>query len=73
MIDKSYLELRDVPGECNARVYLRDEFEDERIEIRCRLPAGHEGEHRVECHTVGNALIVWDTDEADPIHKYIWD
>jgi len=36
----------DVPGECNARLYIGDDHGDNRATMRCTLPEGHESRHQ---------------------------
>jgi hypothetical protein len=54
----------DTEGECNAHLYLGDDFDDNHATIRCQLPEGHEGPH-VEWfyRGEGKVTISWDKDE----------
>lgn len=38
----------DVAGECNAHLYIGDDFGDNYATMRCQLPLGHSGPHREE-------------------------
>jgi hypothetical protein len=37
---------QDVNGECNARLYIGDDYGDNRATMRCQLKPGHEGPHK---------------------------
>ena len=52
----------DVSGECNADLYLADDFGDNHVTIRCQLPKGHDGCHEERCRE-GTVTIQWDEDE----------
>lgn len=56
---------KDVPGQCNARLYIADDYGDNRCTMRCMLPKGHEGRHREEYDAFGDNHVVveWDYDE----------
>lgn len=53
----------DVAGECNAHLYVGDNFGDNHATMRCRLPAGHEGDHR-EVWRDGMVVLTWARQEA---------
>jgi hypothetical protein len=36
---------KDVPGQCNARLFVGDDYGDNTATFRCPLPEGHDGEH----------------------------
>ena len=55
-------EPSDVAGECNAHLYIGDNFGDNHATMRCQRPAGHEGEH-MERFRGGDARALWLTDE----------
>ena len=38
----------DVPGECNARLEIGDDYGDNVATMRCQREPGHEGKHREE-------------------------
>lgn len=74
----------DVESECNAHLYLGDDWGDNSCTIRCELPAGHEGLHQ-EIFERDNSpvTITWkycerserqrqqDLDDAeDDLHNY---
>jgi hypothetical protein len=55
-------EPKDVNGECNARLYLGDDYGDNTCTIRCTLTLGHGGPHRETCRD-GTVIILFDRDE----------
>lgn len=60
----------DVPGECNARLFLSDDHGDNECTIRCNRPPGHEGVHREDFDRDGDpVVIVWTRDERLPGDK----
>ena len=52
----------DVEGECNAHLYLADDYGDNEATVRCQLPKGHEGWHE-EVGRNGTVKITWEKDE----------
>lgn len=61
---------QDVPGECNARLYLGDDYADGTCTCRCTLLEGHDGRHReetrptVSCSTDAHQVTIeWDGDD----------
>lgn len=50
----------DKPDECNARLFLGDDYGDGTCTIRCKLPPGHEGPHKEKTN---RCLITWEKDE----------
>lgn len=57
-------EPEDEDGECNARLFIADNYGDNSSTIRCPLPAGHEGLHREEFEREGGPVtITWAADE----------
>lgn len=55
---------KDVEGQCNARLYLGDDYGDNTCTHRCFLPAGHEGLHKEEFkHGGGQVVVTWEKDE----------
>ena len=57
-------EPKDVEGECNARLYIGDNLEDNHVTARCFLLPGHEGPHKVEFFRHGKPIaITWWVDE----------
>ena len=64
----------DVEGECNARLFIADDFGDNTCTMRCSLPAGHEGYHQEAFERDnGNKVVTsWTVNEAgtedDPNH-----
>ena len=64
-------EPEDVPGECNARVFIADNHGDNHVTMRCQLSLGHKGRHRETFGRVGNLVhVAWKKDERFdcPIH-----
>ena len=58
-------EPEDVDGECNARLYVGDDFGDNHATMRCELEPGHEGPHK-EAYTQtlgGEVVVTWENDE----------
>jgi hypothetical protein len=57
-------EPKHIKGECNAHLYISDNFGDNETTIRCQLPEGHEGTH---CEWFyrgeGKVVISWEKDE----------
>lgn len=61
-----YGEPIDVLGECNAHLYIGDNFGDNHATMRCKLPKGHEGEHKEEYLSGGEPVVViWLENERD--------
>lgn len=52
----------DVEGECNARLYIGDDYGDNHATMRCSLHAGHEGSHQ-ETWRNGACRLEWDGDD----------
>lgn len=65
-------EPEDVPGECNARLYLADNYGDNHATLRCQREPGHVGFHREEYlnSVAGEVAVTWEKDtrelEAQP-------
>jgi len=38
-------EPEDVEGQCNARLFIGDNYGDNHATMRCQLEPGHEGDH----------------------------
>lgn len=58
----------DVPGECNARLYIGDNFADNHATMRCSLEKGHEGLHfeKYKSQGSGKVIISWENhDETE--------
>jgi len=57
-------EPKNVSGECNARLYLGDNFGDNHTTIRCSLKPEHDGPHREAFTRAGGKVeITWEKDE----------
>lgn len=60
-------EPQDVPGECNAHLYIADDFGDNHATMRCQLQEGHTGPHQESftriSHGENRVLIQWGRDE----------
>jgi hypothetical protein len=57
-------EPSDVEGECNARLFIADNYGDGSATIRCHLAPGHEGLHREVFERRGSPVtITWAVDE----------
>ena len=57
-------EPEDVEGECNAHLYIGDNYGDNHATMRCQLPQGHEGYHK-EVFRQGTAIVTWEKDETE--------
>ncbi len=56
----------DVVGECNARLFLSDDYGDNHCTIRCGLPDGHEGSHKEEFERDDKPVVItFDCDQRD--------
>lgn len=60
-------EPKDVPGRCNARLYLGDNFGDNHATCLCALTENHEGRHEEHSNPGGhNVVITWEgSDEPE--------
>lgn len=61
-------EPNDVPGQCNARLYIGDDYGDNTATMRCQLAPDHQGPHtesftREEEDEGGFVCITWERDE----------
>jgi len=58
----AYGEPKDVPGKCNAKLSIADNYGDNHTTILCQLPVGHEGSHREQytSHGSGAVSITWE-------------
>lgn len=60
---------KDVEGECNAHLYIADDYSDGTATMRCQLHKGHDGEHeeifyREDDDEKKHAVTVtWEKDE----------
>lgn len=52
----------DIPGACNARLFLGDDYGDNECTIVCQRTPGHTGRHK-EVTREGTIIIEWDNDE----------
>lgn len=57
----------DVEGECNARLFVGDDFGDNHCTFRCPLEAGHWGVHqeRYDTGRAGKVVVTWEKDERE--------
>lgn len=61
----------DVDGECNAWLFIADNFGDSAATIRCYLPVGHEGKHCEQYTSSGGSVCIkWEVDASFvcPVH-----
>lgn len=59
-----YGKSEDVPGECNAHLYIADDYGDNSGTMRCQLPEGHELPHREEFARDDKPVVItWYPDE----------
>jgi hypothetical protein len=56
-------EPSDAPGECNARLFIADNYGDGTATMRCQLALGHEGLHQEKFDREGPVTITWTADE----------
>ena len=57
---------KDVPGECNARLSIGDDYGDNAATMRCSLSPGHDGLHQEKFKSNGGQVIVtWE--KADQV------
>lgn len=55
---------RDVAGQCNAHLYIGDDYGDNSSTMRCQLAPGHGGEHEERFQRPGGSVVVrWEADE----------
>ena len=54
----------DVEGECNAHLYIGDDYGDNHATMRCQLPKGHKGRHQEKYdHNDGEVIVKWSGDD----------
>ncbi len=54
----------DVDGQCNARLYISDNWGDNHATMRCGLAAGHDGLHKKEYGPTSQTVTIsWLRDE----------
>jgi len=59
-------EPEDVQGECNARLFIGDNFNDNHATMRCQLELGHSGMHEEKYGREPQRVIVqWEVDERE--------
>lgn len=59
-------EPSDTVGECNARLFIGDNYGDGTATMRCQLPIGHDGIHREQFERKGGPVtITWTADERE--------
>ncbi len=65
-LEPLYGEPEDIPNECNARLYIGDNFGDNHATIRCGLQKGHPGIHNEKFKRgSGNEVFIsWTHDEG---------
>ncbi len=57
---------QDVSGECNAKLYLGDDFGDNVCTVRCQLPIEHSSPHKEEFQRSDKPVtITWFVDEEE--------
>lgn len=56
---------KDVEGQCNARLFIADDYGDGTATMRCQLALGHDGVHREDFERKGDTVVTvtWVTDE----------
>ena len=48
---------KDKPNECNARLFIGDDWGDNRSTMRCQLPSGHKGRHQEKYKSDASGLV----------------
>lgn len=57
-------EPSDIEGQCNARLYIGDNYGDGTATMRCQLPPGHDGVHHEHFEREGGPVVItWVADE----------
>jgi hypothetical protein len=57
-------EPENVPGECNAHLYIADNYGDNHATMRCQLSEDHEGLHKETFQCQGtDVTVTWEIDE----------
>ncbi len=55
----------DVPGECNARLMIADDFGDNHATMRCQRYPDHDGLHKEVYESNGGQVVVtWEVADA---------
>ncbi len=58
---------KDVPDQCNAHLYMGDDYGDNKTTMRCSLPEGHDGLHQEKFMRGPDddkpVTITWEYDE----------
>lgn len=63
-----YGEPKDIDGECNAHLYISDNFGDNHATMRCQLGSGHSGPHEERFVRNGEpVIIIWHVDEREAV------
>jgi hypothetical protein len=58
----------DVDGDCNARLFIGDDYGDNVCTIRCALAPNHAGPHEENFERGGKPVkITWECDERESI------
>jgi hypothetical protein len=56
----------DVEGQCNAHLYISDDFGDNSATMRCQLTPNHEGPHKEVFQRFAKPVeITWYQDEKE--------
>lgn len=64
-------EPEDVEGNCNARLFIGDNYGDNHATMRCQLKPGHDGQHCETYHQGwrgGTVTVCWERDERDELN-----
>jgi hypothetical protein len=58
-------EPKDIKGNCNARLYIADDYGDGHATMLCELKLGHPGPHKETFRDTphGPAVLTWSHDE----------
>jgi hypothetical protein len=59
-------EPEDVAGQCNARLFIGDNFMDNHATMRCQLAPEHQGLHEERYGDPGDQVVVtWERDQRE--------
>ena len=53
-----------IKGNCNAHLYIGDDFGDNCFTAQCALPEDHKGLHKIEFE-LRKVIITWEIDERE--------
>jgi hypothetical protein len=65
---------KDVEGECNAWLFIGDDYGDNHATMRCQLPKDHDGPHKEVYKRKGtDVTVTWEGDDGYicPTHGHV--